>query len=184
MRIGLILFTLFQFSFIYSQTKTETEVLEYINDVRTNPQQFLEDVAKPYINENNLSNNRYASSLIKELKNTTALSPLVFDSSLQSLAESYAKQAGKRGWTSHVNVNQRFDQFAKHIDITAENLQFGFNDPLDIVMDLLIDIDIPSYGHRKNILDKDFTLLGVAIAPHKEFDYITVMAFGGFENKE
>ncbi|MEX1192391.1 MAG: CAP domain-containing protein [Brumimicrobium sp.] len=183
MKFFLFIIALFQGAITFSQSETEKEILVYINKVRTNPQQFLEEVAEPYIIKNDYSRNRYARSLIKTLRNSPVLTPLKFDTSLQLLAESFAEEAGKKGWTGHVKVDQRFKKHADHIDITAENLQFGFNEALDIVMDLLIDFDIPSYGHRNNILDADFSIIGVAIDSHKEYDYITVMAFGGYDEE-
>lgn len=177
----LILCILISFSG-FSQTTSETKVLDYINQVRTNPQLFLNEVALPYIKNNDFSRNRYAKSLIRELQKQDSIQPLAFESSLQEMSIDFAKEAGRKGWVGHKRVSQRFDKYADHVDFNAENLQYGFNDPLDIVMDLLIDIDIPSLGHRKNILDPNFSIIGVSIEKHKNYEFITVMTFGGFED--
>lgn len=179
-----VLFIFFCFTFAqasFGQTSSEKKVLNYINQVRTNPQLFLKEVALPYIKENNFSRNRYAKSLIRELEKLDSMQPLTFESSLQEMAVDFAQEAGKKGWVGHRKVSQRFEEFANHVEITAENLQYGFDNPLDIVMDLLIDIDVPNLGHRKNILDPKFSIIGVSIEKHKSYEFITVMAFGGFE---
>jgi len=163
------------------QTSSEKKVLDYINQIRTNPQLFLKDVALPYIKNNDFSRNRYAKSLIRELEKLDSMQPLEFENSLQEMSVDFAKEAGKKGWVGHRRVSQRFDKYADHVEITAENLQYGFDDPLDIVMDLLIDFDIPNLGHRKNILDPNFSIIGVSIEKHKSYEFITVMTFGGFE---
>ena len=163
------------------QTSAEKKVLNYINQVRTNPQLFLKEVALPYIENNDLSRNRYAKSLIRELEKSDSVQPLSFENSLQEMSIDFAKEAGKKGWVGHRRVSQRFEKYADHVEITAENLQYGFDDPLDVVMDLLIDFDIPSLGHRKNILDTNFSIIGISIEKHKSYEFITVMTFGGFE---
>lgn len=166
--------------FCFSQTDSEKKVVELMNQVRTNPQLFLKEVALPYIEENDFSRNRYAKSLIRELDKLDSMQPLAFDSSLQKMSEDFAEEAGKKGWIGHRRTDQRFEKYANHVDITAENLQYGFDDPLDIVMDLLIDVDIPNLGHRKNILDPSFSIVGIAINTHKNYEFMTVMSLGGF----
>lgn len=179
-----VLFTFLSFLIVqtsFSQTNSEKKVLDYINQVRTNPQLFLKEVALPYIKNNDYSKNRYAKSLIRELEKLDSMRPLAFDNSLQEMSVDFAQEAGKKGWVGHRRVSQRFEKYADHVEITAENLQYGFDDPLDIVMDLLIDVDIPDLGHRKNILDPNFSIIGVSIEEHKSYEFITVMTFGGFE---
>ena len=165
----------------FGQTESEKKVVELINQARTNPQLFLNEVALPYIKKKDLSRNRYAKSLIHELERLDSMKPLTFDSSLQKMSEDFAEEAGKKGWVGHKRTEKRFEEYASEVEITAENLQYGYDEPLDIVMDLLIDIDIPNLGHRKNILAPIFSIIGVAINNHKDYEYLTVMSFGGFE---
>lgn len=167
--------------FCFSQTDSEKKVVDLINQVRTNPQLFLKEVALPYIKENDYSRNRYAKSLIRELERLDSMQPLAFNNSLQEMSEDFAEEAGKKGWVGHRKVDQRFEKYASEVEVTAENLQYGFDNPLDIVMDLLIDVDIPNLGHRKNILDPKFSIVGIAINKHKDYEFMTVMSFGGFE---
>ena len=56
---------------------------------------------------------------------------------------------------------------------------YGSDDPTDIVSQLLIDDGVPSRGHRKNILNKDFKIVGVAFGPHTKFKNMTVQNFAG-----
>lgn len=181
MRVFFIILSFIITGASFGQTASEKEVLEYINQVRTNPQLFLENIALQYINNNGFSRNSYAKSLIGELEKLDAMQPLKFEKSLQEMSVNFAKKAGIKGWIGHRRVNQRFEEYADHVDLTAENLQYGFNEPLDIVMDLLIDTDVPNLGHRKNILDPNFSIIGVSIEKHKSYEFITVMTFGGFE---
>lgn len=56
---------------------------------------------------------------------------------------------------------------------------YGSDDPTDIVAQLLIDDGVPSRGHRKNILNKEFKIVGVAFGPHTKFKNMTVQNFAG-----
>tara|TARA_B100000508_G_scaffold141026_1_gene145333 strand:+ start:118289 stop:118837 length:549 start_codon:yes stop_codon:yes gene_type:complete len=182
MRNLLIIF-ICSFSFLslaQQPTDVELEILNVLNQVRSDPQQFLKDVAQPYIEKNDLSSNRYARSLLRDLKKQEAVGLLKIDSSLQEMAKDFAVRSGKRGVYGHREYNKRYDEYGSHLATDGENIQYGLSGPLDIVMDLLIDTDVPSLGHRKNILSDKYSVIGIGFAEHKKINYNTVMAFGGF----
>jgi uncharacterized protein YkwD len=60
----------------------------------------------------------------------------------------------------------------------GENIYYGPYTPLEIVIQLLIDDGIEDLGHRKNLLSPKFNSIGVAIKPHKTYEYNCVMGFG------
>lgn len=182
MRLLINIFIVLVSGYTLSQQPTaqEKEILEVINQMRKDPQGFLEREVKPYIDNHELKNNRYARSLIREMSNLDPLPTFSIDSSLQEMAKTFAIKSGKRGWFGHRNYDQRFDESASHLAHDAENIQYGLKDPVEIVIDLLIDIDVPSLGHRKNLLDPKYTVLGIGFEEHKTYGYLTVMAFGGF----
>lgn len=167
-------------SFSQEATAHEREILEIINKVRANPQAFLEEVVTPYIKLHDLNSSRYARSLMRDLRDQEAVTPLKIDSSLQKMAKSFAIRSGRRGQYGHNQYNQRFDRYGSHLAYDGENIQYGLKDPTAIVLDLLIDEGVPSLGHRKNILSPEFSVIGIGFAEHKEINYNTVMAFGGF----
>ena len=72
---------------------------------------------------------------------------------------------------------------ASNIDDTyyfawGENCSYGFEEAISIVITLLIDEDIEGVGHRKNILNPGYNSVGVAIRPHKDYQFNCVMDFG------
>ena len=66
--------------------------------------------------------------------------------------------------------------FRSRID---RNIMYGSDEPTDIVAQLLVDDGVPSRGHRKNILNPDFKIVGVAFGPHTKFKNMTVQNFAG-----
>jgi len=50
--------------------------------------------------------------------------------------------------------------------IFAENCIFGYNDPIEIILKLIIDEDNENRNQRKIILNKDFNMVGVSIEAH------------------
>ena len=161
-------------------TEQEKAILQVINNFKIDPQAFLRNKVMPYIDENGLKSNRYARSLIREMRDLEPMPALSIDSSLQEMAKEFAVKSGNRGWFGHNNYKRRFDQYGKHLTHDAENIQYGIKDPAEIVIDLLIDQDVPSLGHRKNLLDPQYTVIGIGFAKHKDYGYLTVMALGGF----
>ena len=156
----------------------DKEVLDLVNEARTNPKKFLAERVEPYLKDNELENIREAKSLVKTLQRINAVPPLVFKENLGQMAQDFAEEAGKKGWEDHVRTAQRFQKYAPEMSYSGENIQFTFDDALSIVIDLMIDEGVPGYGHRKNILDPNFSYFGFGIAPHKNYDFISVMTFG------
>lgn len=184
MKVFLVLLTFSLISKIaLSQESIHQEIIHLVNFVRQEPLRFLEEIALPYIKKNELEKNSYSKSLIRTLRSQQAIPALNKNENLTKMALDYALEAGKRGWTDHIRTEARFKKYAPEIDVTGENLQFGSMSAVAVVMDLLIDQDVRDLGHRKNILDVDFTEIGVAYGKHKSYETIGVMVFGGFDKE-
>jgi hypothetical protein len=48
-----------------------------------------------------------------------------------------------------------------------------------IVASMLIDDGVPSRGHRQNLLDARFKVIGVAIGPHPSYGHMCVIDLAG-----
>lgn len=165
----------------YTQSREE-EVLKILNAVRTDPQGFIKTQLTPYLKENNLTNNRYAKSLILDLKKTKKMNVLKMSSSLSDVARQHALDMGRLGKIGHSSSDgtsfaDRVRTKAKAGGMIAENCDYGHDSALDIVMSLLIDDGIKSLGHRKNILEPNYQWVGIAIEDHKTYRVNTVMDF-------
>lgn len=156
-------------------TSEEKEVILLCNMARTNPKKFNTTVVTKYLGKKKL--NSYEKSLIKSLKKQKSAPLLYYNTSLQQMANNHAEKMGKSGKVGHNKFNQRAKKYCKGMSAIAENCDYGNKTPIDIVMCLLIDNNVKNLGHRKNILNKNYNKIGVAIRKHKTYGVNCVMDF-------
>ena len=77
------------------------------------------------------------------------------------------------GYAGHKRVNADCE---KQKSYNGECCDYGNDDPLEIILSLLIDEGIPSLGHRKVFLSA-YTKIGVSIQPHKRYGTGVVFDF-------
>ncbi len=166
--------------FEYANAQSEA-ALKIMNEVRTDPQGFLNLRLLPYLKEHELENNSYAKSLVSELRVAKPVNALQSSSVLEKLARGHAIDMGEKGKVGHTSSNGTTfeNRIRKKIKtgMIAENCDYGNAEPLDIVMSLLIDDEITSLGHRKNILHPSLNYVGIAIEKHKTYRMNCVMDF-------
>jgi uncharacterized protein YkwD len=164
----------------YSQDNVN-EVLNLLNEVRTDPSAFLNTRLIPYLKENPMEENDYVKSLMEELKSRHPIGALALSPVLSALSKGHAMDMGKKGTTGHTSSNGTSfaDRVRKKVKggMIGENCDYGNDTAIDIVMSLLIDDGIQSLGHRKNILNTQFHFIGIAIEPHKTYGTNCVMDF-------
>ncbi|MCK5137259.1 MAG: CAP domain-containing protein [Bacteroidales bacterium] len=160
-------------------TEEEKKVILFINMARHDGSLFAETFLETYMKTNDLENSRYIRSLFRDLKKLPDLLPLEPGEDLTAVAQGHAIKSGKTGHVGHIDFNKRFKPLMgnpyQHV---GENCSYGYEEAIDIVITLLIDEGIKEMGHRKNILNKSFNSVGVAIRPHKKYRVNCVMDFG------
>ncbi len=122
--------------------------------------------------------NKYSKSLYKDLKSVKGLQPLNPEMDLYSAASGHALKSGKNGQVGHQGFDARFKPLMKKYNSVAENCAYGYEKGIDNAIQLLIDKDVPSLGHRTNMLNPEYNSVGVSIKPHKTYKYNCVMDFG------
>jgi uncharacterized protein YkwD len=102
--------------------------------------------------------------------------PLTPDPGLSEIARSHSVAMRDQGFFGHVgpdgkNLRQRLEQAGFDFSRAAENLAQVTNvtDPANFAYELLMD----SEGHRANILDPRFTLVGIGVVRSGETFWIT-----------
>lgn len=158
----------------------EKMLLILINKVRTNPKLFTEqflyssDVNHQGINE---------QELIDELLNMSPVSLLKTNSRLYNVSLNHARDIGENHIVGHQSSNgysleERLSMADIPCSVYAENCIFGYNDPLEIILTLLIDENNEDKNQRRILLSNDFNSVGLVIEPHKdEFVWSCVQDF-------
>ena len=147
--------------------------------------------AATYLTQHTPNNpsNWYIASLYRDLQSVKGRQPLYPDRRLYATAAYHAADMGRSGRTGHTSsdgtdfANRVYGGLGEKTYI-AENCSYGSNNDqaINIVVQLLVDANVPSLGHRKNILNPDLSAIGVAIAPHATYEYMCVMDFANLAN--
>lgn len=160
----------------------EKEVVLLINLARHNGSVFWDSIALPYIKEHELKESSYTRSLKVDLQKAKGLQALYPNEQLFEVAKRHATASGKQGSLGHDSsagtFKSRMNPLKSNFRLVSENCDYGSEKAIDILMNLLIDEDIPDVGHRKNILDERMNSVGNSTQPHRKYQYTNVQVFG------
>ncbi|TAG31348.1 MAG: CAP domain-containing protein [Sphingobacteriia bacterium] len=169
--------------YLYSDISTQSFIY-WTNFSRLYPQKFRDSILIPFINEQPAVNGSYSNSLLDELASLDPLPFLMPEQLLTNAASKHAVNIIKNGGRiSHQSANGT--SFSDRIKLegikfcAAENIFNGANnDALVALLLLYLDIGLPNLGHRKNLLNANYTQmgLGLGILPNKY--YLIVQDFG------
>lgn len=155
----------------------EKTVIYILNLARMNPALFAKTVVKAYPDysgNSKLISSEYFTGLLRFLEKKQSMPLLYPERTLFESARCHAETSGVAGYIGH---NRRTKACRDLETFMGECCQYGYQDPLSIVMDLLIDEGVPSLGHRI-ILFKPHTQIGVSIQPHKKYRWNAVLDLG------
>lgn len=153
-------------------TTVEKECIMYINLCRLYPKDFVKNELINYYGTEKygdyIKDSKYRESLINLLNTMEPLSELYFNMDAYMNAKCFAKEQGEAGTIGHTRINCEKGNY-------AECCSYGMDTSKDIVMQLLIDHNVPSLGHRINCLNKNYTKIGVSVQPHKKWETCAVI---------
>ncbi|PIE98198.1 MAG: hypothetical protein CR988_04535 [Treponema sp.] len=162
-------------------SQIEKEVLYELNLVRTNPPKYANEIIKQY-----RETSPEADECYRELLQTKSMPKLSFAMGLCKAGDWFVYHQGPSGKTGHntsvygyKTPGDRMKQFGTVNGRYGENIAYGYDTARDIVVALLIDKGVPSRGHRKNILTRDYRRIGIGIGTHQKFRIMCVMDFAG-----
>lgn len=158
-------------------TSDEKRTIYILNLLRYNPSLFVKTVlvkypslsGKGYLTDDTY----YYQSLIKTLGKLEPLTMLYPDKKCFESAKCHATSSGLIGYVGHERKTNACKPLKSY---NGECCDYGNEDPLDIVLALLIDEGIPNLGHR-NVFLTNYTKLGVSIQPHKKYGTNAVFDF-------
>lgn len=154
---------------VFSQR--EQESLYWVNYFRQNPRRFWNTVMKEFLLQFPEAKSSFTRSLEADIMKAPQSLPLLLpDSGLIRMAATHAADLKKRnGIISHTSSTGR--SFVQRIQAAgrytcgAENIFNGSFNGLESLIALLIDQGVPDKGHRANLLDSKFQLLGLSFIP-------------------
>ena len=180
----------------------EQEVVREHNLARTKPQQyiaFLEDYArvfsgKIHIGEGGvrLRTNEGAAAVeeaIAFMRRVRLVGPLKPALGMSAGAADHAADQARTGKTGHggsdgsmhgVRVNRYGDWQTR----SGENIYYGSGSARDVVIKLIVDDGVPSRGHRDNIFDPRFRIIGVGCNDHRTYGQTCVLTYAaGYKDR-
>lgn len=121
---------------------------------------------------------------VHELKKATPKPILYPNIALTKAAVDHCRDQSKTGRTGHIgkdnsNVKSRIERYGTWKVRIAENIAYGNTSARQVIIFLLIDDNVKNRGHRINLLNPDFKLVGVSTATHPEYQTMCVMNFAG-----
>lgn len=149
-------------------TKKEKELMYWLNYARLNPKKFCMKYIYPHYLKD--KNNVYIATLMDYMLSMKPVPALIPDKILFESALCHAESMGKAGKFGHARLEGCKSTFR------GECCSYGVDDPLSIVIQLLIDKNVSSLGHRY-ICMGTYTKLGVSIKPHKTYKINAVLDF-------
>ncbi len=176
-------------------SELELEVVKELNLARTNPKQYAEYLKeyKKYYNgmyleipgKVRLVTNEGVKAVdeaINALLSYSPLKPLKISKGISLAAKDHVNDLGSKGTTGHTGSDgsspfTRMNRYGKWENTAGENIDYGNNEARYIIFSLIIDDGVSSRGHRKNIFESRFNVVGVACGAHKKYSYICVMGF-------
>jgi uncharacterized protein YkwD len=180
----------------------ENSVVREINTARTAPKNYasLLEQSKKYYDGKVLKLPAETPLLTKEgvegiveairfLRSVKPLPPLNPSKGMSSGAKDHVMDQGSSGSSQHKGSDgsqpwdrvNRYGIWEKNI---GESIAYGSDKARNIVMYLIIDDGVSSRGHRKNIFNPDFRVIGVACGHHATYRTVCVITFaGGYKEK-
>ena len=181
----------------------EKDVILELNKVRTNPPLYAKtqlvqlrsyykgDVIK-YPNRLQIKTQEGVKAVdecIAVLSKTKPIGALSPSEGLSKAARDMVKDQSPTSNVGHTGRDgsspfDRMNRYGKWLSTAGENIDYGYNQADLIVLSLLVDDGVADRGHRTNILNKNFKVVGVASGTHKLYRNMFMMDFaGGYQEK-
>jgi uncharacterized protein YkwD len=169
----------------------ESRVLAEVNYARTHPQAYARELRKEayvggVVGQSEIGNEDVdaLAETIEFLMRQKPLPPLSPNEALAAAARAHARAQGRTYEVGHVSPNgatlsQRLQANGVWAGLAAENISYGYEDPREVVRQLIIDSRVPNRGHRQNIFGAHYQAAGVSCAPHRQWGAMCVIDFAG-----
>ena len=175
--------------------KIEKEILKELNEVRKNPKSYIEKLKKSldfYQNnilskENEIPIPTYegveaVKDSINFLSNQDPVPQLAYSNEISLSCKDLINDIGPKGIVSHEgteikNLYNRLENYCQWDGCIAENIDFGFKIPENIIMNMINDDGDKNRYQRKNLFYPDFKYVGIGVGPHRDYGICVVIEF-------
>jgi uncharacterized protein YkwD len=176
-------------------TALEKSIIIELNSARTDPKkyaEYLKEYKKYYkgyllIQPDSIpiktnEGVKAVDEAVSFLENAEKLPPLKLSMGLSKASAYHVKDTGEKGSVGHSSSDgkspfQRMNMFGKWSGTAGENIDYGNNKAREILFSLIIDDGVSSRGHRTNIFNKNYKVIGIAFGTHLVYRYMTVFDF-------
>ena len=116
------------------------------------------------------------------LRSLHSLPPFEWDDNLASSALEHVMDIGPKGLLSYQSSDgtepeDRITKYGTFYQSLGENIDFGPNDALGVVVSLTLDDGEAKRPHRLNLFKSDYKKIGIACGPHQTEFQMCVMDF-------
>ena len=171
------------------------EIYNLQNEIRTNPLSFVSKLKeslkyfrekiyhKP--GEDPIQTYEGPSAIeeaIEFLKSQKPVGKLLLDENISKACKDHAHDLGVKGLTSHEgsdgkNISERIEKYCEWDGACAENLDFGFKNAENIIINLLVDDGVKERNQRFNLFHPDFKFVGIGIESHRDYGICVVIGY-------
>ncbi len=185
-------------------SEIESGILNETNFARTQPAEYIEIRLKPMLTRYQKKGNGsgsywiYINSLGQQVRSNegpsaveeaiqvmmkmTPVKELSNSESLHKVVESFVALQGPTGQTGHTDPSgqdpfERMEAAGQFYGTAGENIAYGLVSAEEYVAGLIVDDGVPSRGHRSNLFNKSFRVVGTACGPHTEYELMCAQDF-------
>ena len=119
---------------------------------------------------------------IRFLKNQKPVKELEYSKKISKACKDHVNDIGPKGLTTHEgsdgkNISDRIEKYCEWDGAAAESIDFGFKNPENIIINLLVDDGVKERYQRKNLFHPDLHYIGIGIGPHKDYGICSVIGY-------
>ena len=173
------------------------DIFNLINNYRKNPRELAKklELIRTYLDPDTnilsepnkiqiqmVEGDNVFKEAIQFLKSLPPLKPLQWDENLCRSAQEHVDDIGPKGLLLYQSSDgtepeDRISKYGNYVESLGENIDFGPNDAMGVIISLTLDDGEEERPHRENIFKQDYQKVGIACGPHKTEFQMCVMDF-------
>ncbi len=174
----------------------EKDVILHLNMARTDPARYAHDFIEPRmeyfsgtvyreLGESTLITQEGVQAVdecVSDMEDTELMNPLIPSEGISLAALDHALDMSLTGEMGHIGsdrseLSDRIERYGQWLISIGEVISYGPTTGREIVISLLIDDGVSDRGHRTNVLNPNFRLVGIAIEEHPAYGNVCVIDF-------